>query len=195
MNIKEILSATAVVLTVFAFLPYIRSIRRGRTKPHVFSWVIWGAVTLVVFFAQVAGKGGVGAWPVGVGSLLTSYIAILAYVKKGDISITRTDWWFLGFALSSLPLWYLTSNPLSAVIILTLVDLAGYGPTVKKVQMRPFEEDLTVFALMGTRNVIAIAAMEHYSLTTVLFPGVTAVACLSFILMVVSRRARLSRQV
>ena len=195
MQIKELLSATAMVLTFIAFFPYIRSIRNGNTKPHVFSWIIWGAVTLVVFLAQIAGGAGVGAWPVGVGSLLTIYIALLAYLKKGDITITRLDWWFLTCALSSLPLWYLTSSPLSAVIILTLVDLAGYGPTIRKVQSRPFEENLMIFALMGTRNVIAIMAMENYSLTTVLFPGATAIACFLFVVMVINLRARLSREV
>ena len=51
---KTIFSATAIALTFAAFLPYIRSIRSGKTKPHVFSWVIWGLTTFVVFLAQLA---------------------------------------------------------------------------------------------------------------------------------------------
>jgi hypothetical protein len=34
---KEILSAAAIALTFIAFTPYIRSILKGKTKPHVFS--------------------------------------------------------------------------------------------------------------------------------------------------------------
>jgi hypothetical protein len=49
--IKPILSAMAIVLTLIAFLPYIRSILHGVTRPHVFSWLIWGATTFVVFLA------------------------------------------------------------------------------------------------------------------------------------------------
>ena len=61
---KEFLSAIAIALTLIAFLPYIRSILRGKTKPHVFSWLIWGTTTFVVFLAQLADEGGVGAWPI-----------------------------------------------------------------------------------------------------------------------------------
>ncbi len=61
MAYKELLGAAAIALTLYAFLPYIRSILQGRTRPHVFSWVIWGSTTFVVFLAQLADKGGAGA--------------------------------------------------------------------------------------------------------------------------------------
>jgi len=41
---------------------------------------------------------------------------------------------------------------------------------------------------MSLRNLISISALEHYSLTTVLFPAVIAGVCLIFILMVMHRR-------
>ncbi len=185
---KELLSAVAIALTLIAFLPYIRSIQQGKTKPHVFSWVIWGSTTFVVFLAQLADKGGAGAWPTGVSGIMTLYVAFLAYMKKPDNTISRTDWLFFTTAMMSLPLWYLTSDPLWAVVILTMVDLIGFGPTFRKAFIHPFEEQLTFFVFMAVRNLIAIMALEHYSLTTVLFPAITGVACLKFILMVVYRR-------
>jgi hypothetical protein len=74
------------------------------------------------------------------------------------------------------------------VMILTLVDVIGFAPTFRKAYRRPFEEQLTFFVIMTARNLIAIVALAHYSLTTVLFPAITAVACLKFILMVTYRR-------
>ena len=188
MTYKELLSAIAITLTLVAFLPYIRSIQQGITKPHVFSWVIWGATTFVVFLAQLAEKGGVGAWPIGVSGLITLYVACLAYIKKSDTIITRTDWFFFLMAMTSLPLWYLTSNPLWAVVILTIVDVLGFAPTFRKAYSQPFEEQLRFFVIMVARNLISILALEHYSQTTVLFPAVIAAACLIFILMVMYRR-------
>ena len=116
--IKELLSAAAIVLTFVIFVPYIRSIRRGLTKPHVFSWVIWGLGTFVVFLAQLAGSAGLGAWPIGVSGLITAYIAVLAYSKQSDTTITQSDWAFLIIALAALPCWFFTSDPLWAVVIL-----------------------------------------------------------------------------
>ena len=189
---KEILSAIAIALTFAAFVPYIRAILSGTTKPHVFSWVIWGSTTFVVFLAQIEGKGGVGAWPIGVSGSITIFIAFLAYVKRADITITKTDWLFFVSALSSLPLWYVTSDPLWAVVILTIVDALGFGPTVRKAYSFPHSESLLFFALFTVRNVLVILALESYSVTTVLFPAVIAAACVSLMAMVTYRRRELA---
>ena len=61
MNIKFFFSMTAILITFVAFIPYIISILQGKTKPHMFSWVIWGSTTMVVFFAQLEDQGGMGA--------------------------------------------------------------------------------------------------------------------------------------
>jgi hypothetical protein len=91
---KEALGLLAIALTIYAFFPYIRSIHKGETKPHMFSWILWGATTFIVFLAQYSDEGGAGAWPIGVSGIITLYVAGLAYVKKSDISITKTDWMF-----------------------------------------------------------------------------------------------------
>lgn len=188
MPYKEILSAVAIVITFIAFIPYIRSIQQGKTKPHTFSWIIWASVTFIVFLAQLSDKGGAGAWPIGVSGVITLYVAILAYLKKSDSMITKKDWLFFMLAMASLPFWYFTENPLSAVLILTTVDLIGFAPTFRKAYSKPYEEQLTFYLLMASRNFIAIMALEHYSLTTILFPAATAIACLLFIQMVMVRR-------
>ena len=102
---KELLSAIAIALTLIAFLPYIRSILRGKTKPHVFSWVIWGTTTFAVFLAQLADDAGAGAWPIGISGLITIFVAYLAYLKRSDTTITRVDWIVFISALSALPVW------------------------------------------------------------------------------------------
>lgn len=185
---KELLSVTAIILTFVAFIPYIRSIQLGKTKPHVFSWIIWASVTFIVFLAQLSDNAGAGAWPIGISGIITLYVAILAYHKKSDKMITRKDWLFFAAAMSALPFWYFTSNPLWAVIILTTVDLIGFAPTFRKAYHYPNEEQLLFFVLMTCRNLISIMALEHYSLTTVLFPAATALACILFIKLVIIRR-------
>jgi hypothetical protein len=189
---REALSAVAIALTVFAFFPYIRSVLLGRTRPHVFSWLIWGSTTFVVFLAQIADGGGVGAWPIGFSGIVTMGVAALAYMKKSDITITRIDWLFLLAAATALPCWYLTADPLWAVVILTAVDVIGFGPTFRKAYGHPFEEQLTFFVLMAARNVAAALALEHYSLTTLLFPTALAAVCVIFVAMVLYRRRALA---
>ena len=185
---NEILSAIAIALTFIAFYPYIHSIIKGDTKPHVFSWVIWGSTTFVVFLAQLEAKGGVGAWPIGVSGGITIFVAIIAYIKRTDISITRTDWLFFVSAMSSLPFWYFTSDPLWTVVILTTVDVLGFGPTIRKAYSYPYSESLLFFALFTLRNLIVIMALESHSVTTVLFPAAIAAACIALMTMIMYRR-------
>ncbi|PSJ18055.1 hypothetical protein [Nitrosomonas supralitoralis] len=185
---KEIVSAIAIALTLMAFIPYIRAILKGSVKPHVFSWIIWGATTLLIFVAQLEDKGGVGTWPIGVSASITIFIAYLAFLKRADISITRTDWVFFISALSSLPLWYFTSDPLWAVVLLTTIDVIGFGPTVRKIYHFPYSESLLFFALFTVRNVLVILALENLSVTTLLFPVVMVGLCILLIALISYRR-------
>ena len=88
---KQLLSAIAIGLTIAAYFPYIRSIIQGKTKPHVFSWVIWGTSTCIVFLAQLVDKGGACAWVIGFSGIISIYAAFLAFIKRSDSSITRID--------------------------------------------------------------------------------------------------------
>ena len=119
----------------------------------MFSWLIWGSTTCVVFAAQLADRAGVGAWPIGVSGLVTA-------------------------------------NPLWAVLLLTLVDVLGFAPTFLKAYQFPYEEHLLFYMLITLRNLLTLAALQHYSLTTVFFPLVMAITCMLFILMVVYRRRK-----
>lgn len=185
---KEIISAIAMIITFVAFHPYLRGVFRNTIKPHVFSWIIWATTTLVVFFAQVQSQGGVGAWPIGLSGGITALIAVLAYAKRSDVSITRLDWLFFISAMASLPLWYFTSDPMWAVVVLTIVDILGFGPTLRKVYAVPHSESLTFFALFAGRNALVILALESYSVATVLFPATVAVACVLVMALIMARR-------
>jgi hypothetical protein len=147
MMVKQLLSAAAIALTFAIFVPYIVSVRRGQTKPHVFSWVIWALAMFVVAPAQRAGDGGVGAWSVGVSGLITAYIA---------------------------------------------VDLAGFGPTFRSAYAHPHGERMGFYAFAAVRNLLAILALEHYSMTTVLFPAAVGLGCIALVAMVAYRCKQLA---
>jgi hypothetical protein len=192
MSCKELAGAVAVALTLYAFLPYLRGILRGTVRPHVLSWVIWGATTLVVFFAALESGGGLGAWIIGLSAALTLAIAALAWARRADVTITRLDGLFLAGAASSLPLWHLTSSPLAAVVVLTVVDLLGFGPTLRKAWSQPWSEPMGFYALFILRNALVVVALEEYSPATWLFPVSIAAACALLVALVAIRRRALA---
>ena len=188
MHYKITLSIIAIALTLIAFIPYIRAILKGTVKPHVFSWIIWGATTLLIFLAQLEDKGGAGTWPIGVSAGITIFIAYLAYLKRADVNVTRADWLFFISALSALPLWYFTSDSLWAVVLLTAIDVIGFGPTIRKAYHFPYSESLLFFALFTVRNALVMLALENFSVTTLLFPAIMAAVCVFLIALISYRR-------
>ncbi|MGD1935835.1 MAG: hypothetical protein ACFB0Z_15280 [Candidatus Phaeomarinobacter sp.] len=187
-TIKTVFSAAALLLTFFLFYIYIRSILRDEVRPHVFSWMIWAAGTVIVFFAQLSDGAGIGAWPIGISGVITFLVAVLALTRSADKSIVLMDWVFLILALSALPLWFATSNPFLAVLVLTIVDLLGFGPSVRKSWVLPYEENAQFFALGAVRNGFVVVALENYSWTTVLFPAAVGLACFLFFAVILIRR-------
>ncbi len=181
-------SNLAMTLTVLAFVPYILQIFKGKVRPHVISWLIWGISTTVIFVAQLLDDAGVGAWPIGISAALTLSVASLAFVHRADTKIDGKDKLTLSVSLMAIPIWYLTAEPLYVVIILTLNDLSGFIPTLRKINRDPYSESVIFFALFAVRNVLVLLALEHYSAVTILFPAAIGLACLAIMVNMFIRR-------
>lgn len=106
-------------------------------------------------------------------------------------NITTSDKWNLVGAAIALGLWFITSNPLWSVILITIVDFLGFVPTIRKSYMKPHEETLIHYVLAGLKFVLAIAALDSYNLTTWLYPASLVAANLLFVVMLVARRRKI----
>lgn len=188
---RPFVGALATALTLVAYLPYIRSIFHGQARPHVFTWIIWGLATGIAFLAVLQAQGGAGAWPIGFSCAVSLFVAGVAYVKRADVTITRTDWLLFFAALAAMPLWVAANDPLWAVVLITLIELLGFGPTLRKTWFRPHSESMSFLAILIIRNALIIAALDRHTLTTVLFPAAAAVACGLLIAVMAWRRPRL----
>lgn len=190
MDYKVLIALVSVAMTLAGYYYYFRDIFAGKTKPHAFSWLVWSSLTAIAFAGQVSEDAGPGAWVTGVTALVSFFIFILA-TKKGEKNITKSDKLNLFGALIALALWFLTSDPLSAIILITIVDFLGFLPTIRKSYSKPYEETLATYLLSGLKFLLAILALNNYSLTTWLYPASLVLANLFFVLMLVFRRKKL----
>jgi hypothetical protein len=76
-------------------IPYFRDAVAGRTKPHVFSWLVWTITMGVVAGAQIAGGAGPGAWAALCAAGSNLAILVVA-VRNHDFQATALDWFSLG---------------------------------------------------------------------------------------------------
>lgn len=189
-DLKLIIGSAAAVLGILSYYPYYRDIFRGTTKPHVFSWLVWGLLTGIAFFAQLTSGAGSGAWVTGSTAFLCLTIAALALVR-GERHITKTDWLCFGGALLGLLLWQLTDNPLLAVLLVTATDALAYIPTFRKSYLRPFEETLSTYIVSTIKFILGLIALNAYTPTTWLYPAALVLMNGAFVLMVIIRRQTL----
>ncbi len=173
-----------MVLTIVIFVPYIRALLKGTYSAHVFTWIIWSITTLVVFVAQLSEGGGVGAWPTGLSALTTIIIAVIAFAQRQKVAIRKFDGYLFISALASVPLWYVFDVPLYSVMLLTVVDLIGFIPTIKKAYKHPYSESLWFYSSFLVRTAISIFALEAYNATTLIFPVVISLACLVTVIII-----------
>src|ERR1700756_201246 len=87
---KEALSTVAVVLTFVAYIPYYRDILRGKTHPHVYSWSLWGLLTVLIVALQIKGGAGAATLVTAAAGLLCIGVVVLS-LRHGKRDITLSD--------------------------------------------------------------------------------------------------------
>ena len=189
MAYQVILGIIAAAIGAGGFIPYLQDILKKRTKPHAFSWFIWGVIQVAVFFAQLSKGGGAGAWLTGAGALGCLAIFAIA-LPRGEKEITGLDKACLFSALFGMALWAITSDPLGTVIIAALVDALGFVPTFRKAYKKPMEETLKTYAMNVISFSISLFALQALNYTTAIYPASLVLTNGLFVAMVMIRRRR-----
>jgi len=192
MDYKTWIGIITVGIAFFSYIPYFRDTFAGKTKPHVFSWLIWAVLTGIGFFGQIADNAGPGAWVTGfTTAVLTIFVILFVLGKRGEKNIMLVDWLSLIGAGIALLFWYLTKGPLLSVILITLIDAFGFFPTFRKSFNKPNEETAITFFLSGFKFVLAFFALNKVSLVTFLYPASLIFMNWLFVAMLIIRKHQL----
>lgn len=147
---KDTLGVLAVIIGFIGYVPYFRTILSGKTKPHAFTWLVWGTLTAIAFAGQIAGNGGAGAWVTGFTALISFIIFGFALVK-GVKDFPAADWLCLGGCIVATVLWLITNDPLTAIVLITLIDAVAFIPTIRKSYSEPHSEPAFTYTLSGLK--------------------------------------------
>jgi len=187
---KEAIGLLSFVIALIATGQYFVFTIRGKIKPHVFTWLVWGLVMGISAAARTADNAGPGAWAAWAVSASCLSIGVLA-VFKGEKNITKSDIVAFVGALSAIPVWLVTNNPLMAVLIVTAIDLIGYYPTFRKSFHRPFEEATFNYFISNALHLLSLYANAHTSLTTTITPIAYFLANSCLVILILIRRRQL----
>ncbi len=189
-DIKHSIGILAIILTFVGYIPYIRDIRNGKTKPHVYSWFLWFSVTMIVFALQLSDGAGIGAF-VTLAAAIIAFVIFLFGMRIGKKDIAKSDNVCLALAVIATILWLFADQPVLSVILLSAIEIFAFIPTIRKSWNNPYSETLSAYALNTVRFVLALMALQNYSIITTLYPAVWLVANGGFSIILILRRRAL----
>src|SRR3990167_3366847 len=108
-NMKEVIGVIAVALTFIAYIPYYRDIRKGKTRPHIYSWSLWGLLTILLVALQIKGGAGPATWITAAAGLLCIVVVVLS-LKNGKRDITTSDTIVAILSLAAIGFWLLADQ-------------------------------------------------------------------------------------
>lgn len=161
MNTKDILSVVAGVLFVAGFVPYIRAILAGTTKPAKASWIIWASLDTITF-AGMCAKHSVNGQIVG--AIIGAWIVVILALKYGTPGWTRLDKFCIAGAVSGIALWSIFSNPTLGIVTSLSVVFIGSIPTFVSAFNDPRREDKVGWTIFWVSCVCAVIAIPEFTL-------------------------------
>ena len=166
---KEILAFVAAILALVGNISYLRDVWRGRVEPHPYTWFIWSIVSMTTFFGGLIKGAGIGALPTGVseGFTIVIFLFSLKNLFQGKVlHIRKIDTYFLVACLLGLIPWVLTKDPTISVVIVVIIDLIAFVPTLRKTWSHPQSEKPVLYETNVLRHILTLFSLQTYNIAT-----------------------------
>lgn len=153
---SAIAPVAAAALALAAGVPYVLATARGAIRPNRATWIVYAVVGAAGCAGMIASR---AEWTSlalpAVYAVIASTVCILA-IRHGTGGWSRLDRACLGTAGLSLVLWPMFDQPLIAVVLPALADLAGTIPTIVKAWRDPGSEHRGAWCLFMSASLIAV---------------------------------------
>lgn len=178
-NLQIILATLSSIVGIACFVPYIRDIFRHTTKPHSYTWLIWGILQSIAAASMWSGGAGIAIASSTIGAVLCIFIFVLS-LKYGTKNIKLFDTLCLIGALIALVAYLFLHNVLLSIILVTLIDFTAFLPTLRKTFVESETETASTHLMSGVSNALAIGALANFNLTTLIY--LPAIMLMDFVL-------------
>lgn len=159
---KQVIGAIAVILTFLAYIPYYRDILKRKTRPHIYSWSLWGLLTILLVALQIKGGAGPATWVTAAAGILCLGVVFLSF-RSGRRDITKSDTIVAILSLLAIGFWLIADQPTISITLVILADMLAFIPTVRKSYAHPYSETLSLYVTNALRFCLALFAVDHYT--------------------------------
>lgn len=189
-NWKLILSLLNLPIILYTYIPYIKDILKGNSKPHLYTWLVW---SVTVFIAALGIVHGGSLWSslfVWTGFICVIIITILS-IRYGTNDIRKSDKYSLFMAVVAMCAWAIFNNPFISVLLVTLIDFVGYFPTIRKTINDPSSELPIFWLLSSLLSWVGIISATEYNFYTVFYLSMTGI-CNMIVFLIVTRFVKIN---
>ncbi len=165
----EVFGLLSGVITTIGYLPYIKDIFGGTTKPHRVTWLVYAILGSIAVGSQFAKGATNSLWLPGIETLTTIIVFILS-IKFGVGGFSKKDAIELAAAGLGLVAWYFTREAAVALYIVILVDAIGTLPTVEKAYKDPGSETISAWSLVTLGGTFAALSVGQLSFVLLAYP-------------------------
>lgn len=180
------LGKLAGLISLLGFVPYVRSILRGQTRPQRVSWGLWALLDVTLLLTHLQ-AGGIRSMWVPLSQAAGSLSIALLSLSRGVGGWSMLDRLCLAGSLAGLLLWRLSSATVGLCASILVHFIAGV-PTLSKAYVDPDSEDLTTWLCFLCGNTLNLAAITRWSAAEAIYPIYLFLGTTMLVAVVLTRR-------
>lgn len=162
--IPEYFAIIGAVIASFGGLYYLYETIVGKSKPNRVSWLLWGVMPMIIFVAQrVQGVEGLSWISFAAGFTPLLIVAASFLNKKAYWKTKPLDYILMVAALAGVALWFITSDPNMAILLVLVADLLAGVPTILKSIKHPETESWIAYLISTVGFGIGILAIHNFN--------------------------------
>lgn len=154
-------------ITLIGLFSYLKDTIQGKVQPNRVTWFLWALAPLIAFTAQIqegVGLEAVLTFSVGFNPLLVFLASFLN--KKAQWKLTKFDFICGGLSVLGLILWFITKDPIMAIVFAILADTLAALPTIVKSWKEPETENYWPFLTAIINSGIALLIIKDWNFAT-----------------------------
>jgi len=159
----QYLVIVGVLFQLSGSLVYIVKTIRGETKPNKITWFMWSVAPIIGTFATINTGVTWAVLPVFMSGFGPFLIFCSSFVNKNAYwKLEKFDYLCGVFSLLALGLWYITKDPVIAIIFSIMSDGAAAIPTLVKAWKYPETESAIGFLFASISCFIGLLVIKNW---------------------------------
>ncbi|NLF88880.1 hypothetical protein GX563_08675 [Candidatus Bathyarchaeota archaeon] len=168
----EFMVFVAAAFSLLAALAYIRSMFKGHAKPNRVTWLMWSVAPFVATAASVSMGADLAAVPVFMAGFAPFMIFVASFLSKEAYwKLSPFDYACGAFSALAVILWFLTNDPILAIVLSIIADALAAAPTVIKAWHEPKTESIWPFLIGTLSPFTSFLAASTWSFSELSFPS------------------------